>query len=234
MIGTIVNALAIIVGSLLGLFLKKGIPVSYKKTVMQALSLAIILIGLQSALKTNNLLIVIVSLAIGSIIGEFINIEDRLERLGEWVERRFSSENESVAKGFVTASLVFCVGSMAIVGSFESGLTGKHHTLFAKSILDGIISIIFASSMGFGVILSAIPVFFYQGFLTLAAGLIKPLLIESVISQMSSTGGLLIAAIGINLLGVAKIRVGNMLPAIFIPLIYYLLKVLFSQSGIIL
>ncbi len=224
MIGTIVNAISIIAGSLLGLLLKKGIPEGYKKTVMQALSLAVILIGLKSALMTDELLIVIISLAVGSVIGEFVGIENGLERLGQWIEGRFSSESGSISKGFVTASLVYCVGSMAIVGSFESGLTGNHQTLFAKSALDGISAIIFASSMGVGVLLSSIPVFVYQGILTVAAGLIKPFLVPAVISQMSATGGLLIAAIGINLLGVIKIKVGNMLPAIFIPLVYYLLQ----------
>ncbi|MBU2646493.1 DUF554 domain-containing protein [bacterium] len=223
MIGTIVNAVSILAGGLLGLLLKKGIPEDYKKTVMQALSLAVILIGLRSAFASDDLLIVIISLAIGSVIGEFIGIESGLERLGNWIENRFSSESGSVAKGFVTASLVYCVGSMAIVGSFESGLTGNHQTLFAKSALDGITAIIFASSMGVGVLLSFIPVFLYQGALTLAAGLIKPFLVPAVVSQMTATGGLLITAIGINLMGIVRIRVGNMLPAIFIPLVYYLL-----------
>jgi uncharacterized membrane protein YqgA involved in biofilm formation len=229
MIGTIVNTISIIAGSLCGLLLRKGIPEGYKKTVMQALSLAVILIGIKSALITDEFLIVIISLAIGSVIGEFIGIESGLEKLGQWIEKRFSSESGSVSKGFVTASLVYCVGSMAIVGSFESGLTGNHQTLFAKSALDGISAIIFASSMGIGVLLSFIPVFLYQGLLTLTAGLIKPFLVASVITQMSATGGLLILAIGINLLGVVKIRVGNMLPAIFVPFVYYLFQILFAR-----
>lgn len=224
MIGTFVNAISIIVGSLLGLLLKKGIPEGYKKTVIQAISLATILIGIKSALQTDDLLVVIISLALGSVIGEFAGIESGLEKLGSWIEGKFPGESGSVSKGFVTASLLFCVGSMAIVGSIESGLTGNHQTLFAKSVLDGIISIIFASSMGFGVLLSFIPVFLYQGLLTTTAGLIKPFLVADIIAQMSATGGLLIVAIGINLMGVMKIRVGNMLPAIFIPLAYYLIR----------
>lgn len=228
MIGTIVNAISIIAGSLLGLLLRKGIPEGYKSTVMQALSLAVMLIGIKSALMTDDLLVVIISLAIGSVIGEYVGIERGLEKLGQWIEGRFSNESGSVSKGFVTASLVYCVGSMAIVGSFESGLTGNHQTLFAKSALDGISAIIFASSMGVGVLLSFIPVFLYQGLLTVTAGLIKPFLVASVISQMSATGGLLILAIGINLLGVVKIRVGNMLPAVFIPFVYYLIQILLS------
>ena len=224
MLGTTINAISIIAGGLLGLLFRKGIPDSYKKTVMQSISLAIILIGLKSALQTDDLLIVIISLAIGSVLGEFVGIEDKLEKLGRWLENRFASESGGISKGFVTASLVYCVGSMAIVGSFESGLTGNHQTLFAKSALDGISAVIFASTLGLGVLLSAVPVFLYQGFLTLSAGLLKPYLVTTVISQMSATGGLLIMAIGINLMGMVKIRVGNMLPAIFIPLLYYLLQ----------
>lgn len=224
MTGTIVNALAIVLGSILGLIFRKGIPEGYKNTIMQAISLAVILIGLKNALKTDDLLVVIISLAVGSIIGEFLRIEERLESIGRWFDKKLSHQYGSVSKGFVTASLVFCVGSMAIVGSLESGLTGNHQTLFAKSALDGIFSAIFASSMGIGVMFSSVPLFFYQGFITLAASFIKPYLIPVVIAQMSATGGLLIAAIGINLLGLAKIRIGNMLPAIFLPLLYYSIR----------
>jgi uncharacterized protein len=226
MIGTIVNAIAIILGSLLGLLFRSGIPDRFKTTIMQGLSLVVILIGIKTALVADALLVVIVSLAIGSVIGELLRIEDHLEDLGRRLEKRFSNRQDSVARGFVTASLMFCVGSMAIVGSLESGLTGNHQTLFAKSTLDGIASIIFASTMGIGVLFSAIPVLLYQGFITLTATFIKPLLIPSVIAEMSATGGLLITAIGLNLLGLMRIRIGNMLPAIFLPLLYYFIKTL--------
>ena len=167
-------------------------------------------------------------MAAGSLVGEAIKIEDRFEALGNLAEKRFSrSSDGGFAKGFVTASLVFCVGSMAIVGSLESGLTGNHATLFAKSFLDGITSIVFAATFGGGVIFSALPVFAYQGTITLAAALLKPFLTGDMIAQMSGVGGLLIAAIGINMLQMARIRVGNMLPAIFIPLGYYLIIRLF-------
>ena len=225
--GTIVNSLAIIAGSIIGLLFKKGIPESYKKTIMQAVSLAVILIGLKSALRAENLLIVILSLSLGSVIGEWMGIEQRLENLGHWLEKRFSRGESSFSNGFVTASLVFCVGSMAIVGALESGLTGNEQTLYAKSALDGITSIIFASTLGIGVMLSSVSVLIYQGSITILAVFIKPLLVPVVISQMSATGGLLIAAIGINLMGVIKIKIGNMLPAIFIPLLYYAISSLF-------
>ena len=224
MLGTIVNTLAIIVGSLLGIVFRGSIPNKYQVTIMQAISLAVILIGLKMAFKTDAILLVIFSLVIGSIFGEFIKIEDRLENLGKRLETKFAKAGDGIAKGFVVASLVYCVGSMAIVGSMESGLTGNHQTLFAKSALDGLSSIIFASTFGIGVLFSSISVFVYQGILTLTSTLMKPFLIPPVINQMSGVGGLLIMAIGFNLLEIKIIKVGNMLPAIFIPLIYYMLK----------
>ena len=224
MLGTIVNAGAIIAGSLLGLLFRGGIPKKFSVTMMQAISLAVLLIGFKMALKTDAILLVIFSLVIGSLIGEFIDIESRLERLGKRLETRFSKPGSGIAKGFVVASLVFCVGSMAIVGALESGLTGNHQTLFAKSALDGLFSIIFASSFGIGVLFSSVSVFIYQGIITLTSSLMKPFLIPAVINQMSAVGGILIMAIGINLLEIQKIKVGNMLPAIFIPLVYYMMK----------
>jgi len=221
--GTIVNTLAIIAGSLLGLTFRGGIPQKYHATVMQALGLAVILIGLKGALKTDSLLLLIFSLVIGSVTGELLRIEDRLEGVGHWFETRLKKAGNGISKGFVTASLVYCVGSMAIVGSLESGLTGNHQTLFAKAVLDGVSSIIFASTLGFGVLLSSLPVFIYQGLITVTASHIKPLLTPEVITQMSSVGGLLIMAIGINLLEIKRLKVGNMLPSIFIPLVYMML-----------
>jgi len=224
LLGTIVNAVAIIAGSLLGILFRGGIPKKFTVTMMQAISLAVLLIGFKMALKTDAILLVIFSLVIGSLMGEFINIESRLERLGKRLETRFSKPGSGIAKGFVVASLVFCVGSMAIVGALESGLSGNHQTLFAKSALDGLFSIIFASSFGIGVLFSSISVFIYQGMITLTSSLMKPFLIPAVINQMSGVGGILIMAIGINLLEIQKIKVGNMLPAIFIPLVYYMIK----------
>ncbi|MEW6672396.1 MAG: DUF554 domain-containing protein [Thermodesulfobacteriota bacterium] len=228
MLGTIVNTLAVIVGSLIGVVLKGGIPKKYNITVMQAVSLAVILIGLRAALKTDELLLVIFSLAIGSLAGEFLRIEGRLEQLGQWLQTRFSKGGNDIGKGFVTASLIYCVGSMAIVGSLESGLTGNHQTLFAKSVLDGIASIILASTLGIGVAFSALSVFIYQGVITVTAAFLKTSLVPSVVSQMSAVGGLLIMGIGINLMEIKKIRVGNMLPAIVVPFVYFLAKRLLS------
>lgn len=229
MLGTLVNTGAIIVGSLLGLLFSGGIQKRYKQTVMQAISLAVVLIGLSGALKSNQILLVIFSLAIGSLIGEWLGIEAWLGQMGRCLEKRFAETGTGAAKGFVTASLVFCVGSMAIVGSLESGLAGNHQTLYAKSVLDGISSIVFASSLGIGVLMSSISVFVYQGIITLTASFMSRFLIPSVVNEMSAVGGLLIMAIGINLLGIQKIKVANMLPAIFIPLVYFMITQLFQR-----
>ncbi len=220
MLGTIVNAAAIIIGGLLGVFLRKGIPDSYKSTIMQGLGLCVFIIGLSGAFKSQNLLLMIFSIVLGSIIGEALAIEDKLERLGSWLEKNTGKGEGTVAKGFVTASLIYCVGAMAIVGSLESGLTGNHETLFAKSLIDGISSIIFASTMGIGVAFSALAVFVYQGILTITAVFMKPFLIESVIAEMSAIGGLLIMGIALNILELKRIKVGNMLPAVLIPILY--------------
>lgn len=224
MFGTIVNTLAILAGSLVGLAFRGGIPLQYQQTVIQSIGLAVVLIGITSALKTHDILVVIFSLAIGSLAGEWLRIEARLNQLGGWLEKKCIQSGGGIAKGFVTASLIYCVGSMAIVGSMESGLTGNHQTLFAKSVLDGISAIIFASSLGAGVLFSAVSVGVYQGLLTLSAVLMKPYLIAPVVDQMSAVGGILIMAIGINLLEIKSLRVGNMLPAIFLPLAYYMLQ----------
>jgi len=215
MLGTLVNSIAIIVGALLGNLVKQGIPERIKETIIQGIGLAVLLIGTSMALETNNVLIVILSLVIGGVVGEKLKIEERLDNLGSWLEKKVGQEKGDVAKGFVTASLVYCVGAMAIMGALESGLTGQHKTLYAKSALDGITSIIFASSMGLGVAFSSIPVFLYQGSITLGASLIKSFLNDAIITEMTATGGLLILGIGISILGIKKIKVGNLLPAIF-------------------
>ena len=227
MLGTIVNGLAIIAGSLLGLFFSKGIPDNYKEIIMSGVGLSVILIGVKSALVSDSLMVVIFSVILGALFGEGMKIEKKLEAFGTYLESKVtakSSDSGSFARGFVTASLVFCVGSMAIIGSLESGLTGNHQTLFAKSVLDGVTSIVFASTMGLGVMFSSVAVFLYQGFITVTASLMKNFLVPETIAQMTSVGGLLIMAIGFNMLKITAIRVGNLIPAIFLPLVYFILQ----------
>lgn len=223
MLGTIVNAIAIIVGSLIGIGIKRGIKDEYKNTIMDGIALTVIIIGIMGSIKSENIILLIGSIVLGSIIGEALRIETKLDNLGDSLQSKFGGNDSNFSKGFVTASLVYCVGAMAIVGSLESGIQGNHETLFAKSVLDGISAIIFASTLGIGVAFSAIPVAIYQGSITILANLVKDLLIPIVVNEMSAVGGILILAIGINILGIKKIKVGNMLPAVLIPIIYYAL-----------
>jgi len=238
-LGTIVNVAAIIVGSAAGLFLKKIISKRITDTVLQGMGLAVVIIGISGALsaaftvvdgkiQSDHTLIMIISLAIGAIIGELIKIEGRLESFGKFCETKLTKEGETstFAQGFVTATLVFCVGSMAIVGSLEDGINRNSDILFAKSTIDGITAMVFASTMGIGVLFSAFTVGIYQGTLTLLSFFIAPYLSDIIITQMSLVGSVLIMSIGLNLLQIAKIKVGNMLPAIFIPLIYQLIRMI--------
>jgi hypothetical protein len=220
MLGTIVNSIAIIFGALLGIIIKKGMKEKYKTTVMDGIGLSVVIIGIMGGIESNNIILIIASIVVGSIVGEILDIDSKLENLGNNMEKRFGKGDSNFSKGFVTASLVYCIGAMAIVGALESGLTGNHETLFAKSILDGITAIIFSSTFGIGVAFAAIPVFIYQGIITLLANSAKDLLTTTVINEMSAVGGILILAIGINILGIKKIKVANMLPSIIIPLIY--------------
>ncbi|MFZ5649520.1 MAG: DUF554 domain-containing protein [Bacillota bacterium] len=214
MTGTVVNAAAIVAGALLGIILRKGIPDPVKNTVMQGVGLSVLLIGAQMSLKTQNVLVVVISLVAGGIIGEVINIEKRLVALGFLLEKKMGGGEGKLARAFVTTSLIYCVGAMAILGSIEDGLTGNPSTLYAKSMLDGISAVIFSSTMGIGVIFSAVPVFLYQGSITLMADSMKSLFTDAVIRELTATGGLLIAGIGINLLEIKEIKVGNLLPSI--------------------
>jgi uncharacterized protein len=232
MIGTIVNAFAIIGGSLIGVLIKGGIPERINDTVMKGMSLCVLLISIlgitnvAGSLKHKDILIIIISIAVGAVIGEGIDIEKRLQNFGDMLERKLNGRGGKISEGFVSASLVFCVGAMAIVGSLESGLSGNHSTLFAKSVIDGISSIVFASSLGIGVLLSGVSVFIYQGTITLSAGLLKGVLMTSV-NDMTAIGSVLIIAIGLNMMGAVKIKVANLLPAIFLPVVYQIISKLF-------
>jgi len=228
--GTIVNTAAVIGGGILGSFLKGGISERFREIIMQGIGLAVCLIGIQNALKTTDIFIVIISLIIGGTLGEWWKIEDKLDRMGQWAQKKFSKNGDnSFSQGFVTASLVYCVGAMAIVGALESGLKGEYGTLYAKSILDGISAIIFSSTLGIGVAFSAISVFLYQGAITVAASFLQSYLSDPVITEMTAVGGLLILAIGLSLLGIKKFKVGNLLPSIFVPIAYFPIAQLISK-----
>lgn len=227
MLGTIVNSIAIIAGAFVGILLKKGIKEQYTKTIMDGMGLSVVVIGIMGAIKMDNLILVIASIVVGSIVGEMLDLDKRLENLGNNMEKRFGKGDSNFSKGFIMASLVYCIGAMAILGALESGLAGNHETLYAKSVLDGISAIIFASTLGIGVAFSAVAVFVYQGAITILASSVKDLLTPIVITEMSAVGGILIMAIGVNILGIKKVKIANMLPAIFIPILYYMVINLF-------
>lgn len=233
--GTIINVLAILIGSALGLgFRAAGSRLSGKAQgshlgerlqtiMMQGICLCVLYVGVSGSLKGQNTLVTILSMVLGAILGELLDLDRRMAGLGQWVQAKLSrlsrSGGSSVAEGFVTASLVFCVGAMSIVGALENGLTGSYETLKAKSMLDAVSAVVFASSMGVGVALSAAAVFLYQGIIAVAASLLSPLLGEAVVAEMTCVGSLLIVALSFNNLGITKIKIMNLVPAIFLPIL---------------
>jgi len=216
MLGTIVNSLAIILGGIVGLLLKKGIPEKMKKTVLHGVGLAVLLIGLKMALQTENELIVIICLLVGGLLGEALRIDRGLERFGELLQSKLGKKEGDFVQGFVTASLIFCIGAMAIIGSIESGINQNHQVLYTKATLDMITCAILTSTFGIGALFSFLPVFIYQGLLTLLAAGVADYLTPQVVSYMSATGGLLIVGISMNIMEIKKINVANLLPAIFV------------------
>ncbi len=219
MLGTIVNALAILAGGILGALLGGVIKEKSRDTVMHGLGLSVAVVGLTMALKTDNPLIVIASLVLGGLVGEWLDIEGNLYRGAALVEKRYVRGKGGLAQGFVTTSLIYCVGAMAIMGSLESGMTGNHATLYAKAMLDGVSAVVFASTLGLGVALSSLSVFVYQGAITLLAAWISQWLTPAAVIEMTATGGILIVAIGLNVLEIKKVRVGNLLPAILLAVL---------------
>ncbi len=231
LLGTIVNCLLILIGSFLGTFFRR-IPERLKGTVMHGIALAVILLGLQMGLQTENFLVVILSLVFGAIIGEYYDLEEKLNRLGDRLEKKIGNGNgeSGISQAFVTATLLYCIGAMAIIGALDSGIRGDHSVLYTKGILDGFTALILTTSLGIGVVFSAIPVFLYQGSIALFATQIDAFvpkeLLDSFITEMTSAGGLMIVAIGLNMLGLTKIRVANLLPGILVvafivAIIYY-------------
>lgn len=219
LLGSLLNALFIIIGALLGRMFK-NIPESMKQTVMSIIGLAVAVLGIQMGFESSNFIIVIISLVLGTMVGEWLNFDKQFNRFGQWVETLFGkrSEQESIAEGFVTATLIFVIGSMAIIGGLDSGLRNDHSVLITKGIIDGFTSIILASTLGIGVLLAAVPVFVYQGAIALFAGVISAYIpqeaLDLFIKEMTATGGIMILAIGLNVAGLTKIRVANLLPSI--------------------
>ena len=229
MIGVIVNAAAIVVGSLFGLIFKKGVPEKLSSSLMTAIGLCVMCIGISGILKGENTLVLITAMVCGTVIGTLVDIDALLNRLGAAVEARFSpkGQNVSIAQGFVAGSLLMCIGAMGIVGSLNAGLSGDISMLLTKSVLDLISSVLLAISLGVGVLLSAAMLLVYEGGIVLLAQVLQPILSDAAIAEMTCAGSVMILALGMNLVGVTKIKVANLLPAIVLaPVFVVLLKII--------
>jgi len=216
MLGTIVNVIAIILGSILGILIKSRLPERVNKIIFQVIGLFTITLGLTMAIKTNNFLIVAFSLIIGSVIGEIIDIENYLERLSDKLKNTLKNSSDKFSEGFVTATLIYCIGPMAILGSIEEDLGNSPNLLFAKSVLDGVASIALSSALGIGVMFSAIPLLLYQGGLTLFANYVSNYLGDALIFELSAVGGILLLGLGMNIAEIKKFKVVNMLPSLLV------------------
>ncbi len=230
MTGVVVNVATVLIGSFIGLVFKKGISKKFTDAVMTGIGLCTILIGVQGMLKGENVLVAIVSMVLGAIVGTAVDIDKRLNRAGEFLSKKLkkgASDKVSLAEGFVTASLLFCVGAMTIVGSLNSGLEGDHSMIYTKSLLDFFSSMMLSASLGIGVPFAAIFVFIFQGGIVLLAGVLEPLLSDVAIAEITCVGSLMILALGLNLTGLGKFKVANYLPALFFaPLVCYLFEYL--------
>lgn len=224
MLATIINVVLVLAGSAVGLLFKNAISEKLMSILTHALALCVLGIGISNMIGTEHMLCVIVCMVLGTVIGHAVNIEGRLERGGDWLRTKVvkGKSGSRFTEGFVNASLLFCVGAMAITGSVEAGLNHNYEIIISKGVIDGVTAVSFAATMGIGVAFSVIPVFLYQGLITLLAAWVGPLLPAAVITEMTAVGGTLIAAIAVNMLdlGKVKIKVGNMIPAMFLPIAY--------------
>ena len=226
MLGVIVNTLTVILGTVIGILFRKFLPQRLGDAVMKGVALCVLYIGISGMLEGTNAIIAILSMACGAIVGTLIDIDKWFNRFADFLQTKLARKKKegassTLAEAFVSSSLLFCVGAMTIVGSLDAGLRGDNSTLYAKAVLDGISSVFFASSLGFGVLLSAVTVFVYQGALVLLAGVLQSVLTnEFIIAEMTCVGSLLIIALGLNMLGITKIKVMNYLPAIFFPILF--------------
>jgi len=219
MLGTIVNVIAIIFGSIVGLLIKSRIPERVNIIIFQVIGLFVITLGITMAIKTTNYLILVFSLLIGSVLGELLDLEKYLEKLSLNLKNKLKSSNDKFSEGFITATLIFCIGPMAILGSIEEGIGNYPSLLFAKSILDGVASIALSSALGIGVIFSSIPLLLYQGGITIFASYVSKYLSDALIIELTAVGGVLLLGLGMNLAEIKKIRVASMLPSLIIVVI---------------
>jgi uncharacterized membrane protein YqgA involved in biofilm formation len=223
MIGTIINVGAVITGSIIGLVIHTKLPTRIIKIVFQCIGLFTIFLGIKMALKTDNLLIMVFSLVIGSIIGELLNIEKGINTFSEYLKRKIKISSDKFSEGLITAFLLFCLGSMTILGAIEEGLGGRPNLLLTKSLMDGFSSIALSASLGVGVIFSVIPLLIYQGGLTVFAGYLQNFFSQIMINELTAVGGILLIGLGINILEIVRIRISNMLPSLIVVIVLVLL-----------
>jgi len=216
--GTLVNVAAILAGGALGLMFRKGLPQKYMDAVMRALGLVIFGIGTNYLIGSKQILAVIISVILGTLVGTLLRLDERLKQLGDTLQSRITLGGGHFSEAFVTSTLLFCIGAMAITGSIQSGLSNDHTVLLAKSVMDGVTSIFFASTLGVGVLFSAVPIFLYQGLITLGSSFLAPVLSEAVVVEMSAAGGVAIMALALSMLDIKRLKVADMLPAIFFPI----------------
>lgn len=220
MLGVLVNAITVLILGLLGSLVGDGFPEKTKDSIMKFLPLCILIVGIKSALE-GNAIVMIVSIVIGLIIGEAINIEDKIETFTDFLIRKFvKDQDENFAEGFISASLIFCIGSMAILGAIEAGVRGNNEILLVKSLMDGLTAFFLAATFGRGVAFSALPVFIYQALMVFLSGFLLPIFTPEVAANLSGTGGIIIIAICLSMLKLVDFKIANSMPAIFIPLIY--------------
>lgn len=219
--GVIINVIAIVIGTMIGLFLKRGMSEKMSSHIMQGLALITFIIGLKGALVDQDMILLIVSISLGGYLGEMMQLEENIRKFAEWVQDKLSKEGaqNQLAEGFVSAVLIFCVGAMAVMGSLEAGLRNNHGILITKALIDGFASIILTTTKGAGVMLSALAILLYEGGMMVLAQFVAPYLSESIVYTMSAVGSLLLVALGLNLLELTKIKVMNFLPAMFLPIV---------------
>jgi hypothetical protein len=217
--GTIVNVLTIIAGSLVGVFFHSKLPQRFTSIIFQAIGLFTLYIGITMTMKTGELLILIFSIIIGSVLGEWAQLDKYIERFGNWVKRKIKSKNYTFSEGMITAFLLFCMGSMTILGAFDEGTSGNSDLLVAKSVMDGFSSLALASALGIGVLFSIFPLLLFQGGLTLLAWWLGNLMPTEVINELTATGGLMLVGLGISIMEIKKIKVLNMLPSLLIAVV---------------
>lgn len=223
LIGAFANAVAILIGGLIGSKAGKLIPEKHSKLIIVSLQIVIFVMGINFLIKSENILIVVISLVVGALIGESIDIDAKMQKFGESIQKKVANSG-NFSSSFITSTLVFCVGSMAILASIESGIKGDHSIHFTKAIIDGFLSIFFASTMGIGVAFSGFAVFLYQGGLTLLSGLIAPYISEAIMTEVSATGGVMLIALALSMMEIKQIKVANLLPALVIPVILFATK----------